>query len=75
VVARYHGEGVARATARHIEYRYPDDNRRRVEVPAGFRPGGGGWWGLLIDLLSRSSLMAVSGVGIVGGLAGLGGVR
>jgi transcriptional regulator GlxA family with amidase domain len=54
VVARYHGEGVARATARHIEYRYPDDNRRRVEVPSGFRPGGGGWWGRLLDLLSRS---------------------
>ena len=44
VVARCHGEGVARATARHMEYRYPDDNSRRVEV------GGGGdarrerWW-------------------------------
>ena len=31
VVARYHGEAVARATARNMEYRYlPDDNRRRV---------------------------------------------
>lgn len=31
VVARYHGEVVARATARTMEYRYdPDDNRRRV---------------------------------------------
>jgi transcriptional regulator GlxA family with amidase domain len=30
VVARYHGEAIARATARHMEYRYPDDNRRRV---------------------------------------------
>ncbi len=30
VVARYHGEAVARATARHMEYPYPDDNRRRV---------------------------------------------
>ena len=31
VVARYHGEDVARATARHMEYRYvPEDNRRRV---------------------------------------------
>jgi len=29
VVARYHGEVVARATARHMEYPYPDDNRRR----------------------------------------------
>jgi transcriptional regulator GlxA family with amidase domain len=29
VVARYHGEAVARATARHMEYPYPDDNRRR----------------------------------------------
>jgi len=30
VVARYHGEGVARNTARAMEYRYPDDNSRRV---------------------------------------------
>jgi transcriptional regulator GlxA family with amidase domain len=31
VVTRYHGDEVARATARHMEYRYvPDDNSRRV---------------------------------------------
>lgn len=31
VVARYHGEDVARATARTMEYRYvPEDNSRRV---------------------------------------------
>jgi len=30
VVARYYGENVARATARHMEYHFPDDNRRRV---------------------------------------------
>jgi transcriptional regulator GlxA family with amidase domain len=30
VVARYHGEQVARATARHMEYPFPDDNRRRI---------------------------------------------
>lgn len=30
VVLRYHGEAVARATARHMEYPFPDDNRRRV---------------------------------------------
>ena len=30
VVARYHGESVARNTARTMEYRYPDDNARRV---------------------------------------------
>jgi transcriptional regulator GlxA family with amidase domain len=30
VVARHHGEAAARATARHMEYPYPDDNRRRV---------------------------------------------
>lgn len=30
VVGRYHGEAIARATARHMEYPYPDDNRRRV---------------------------------------------
>lgn len=28
VVARYHGEPVARATASHMEYPYPDDMRR-----------------------------------------------
>lgn len=30
VVARYCGEDVARATARHMEYAYRDDNTRRV---------------------------------------------
>jgi transcriptional regulator GlxA family with amidase domain len=30
VVARHHGEEVARATAQHMEYPYPEDNRRRV---------------------------------------------
>lgn len=31
VVARYHGEAIARATARHMEYRYqPEDNSRRI---------------------------------------------
>ena len=30
VVARHHGEAVARATARHMEYPYPQDNTRRV---------------------------------------------
>jgi transcriptional regulator GlxA family with amidase domain len=30
VVARYHGEQVARATARHMEYPFPDDNLRRI---------------------------------------------
>jgi transcriptional regulator GlxA family with amidase domain len=30
VVARHHGDAVARATARHMEYPYPEDNRRRV---------------------------------------------
>lgn len=30
VVTRYFGETVGRATARHMEYRFPDDNRRRV---------------------------------------------
>jgi transcriptional regulator GlxA family with amidase domain len=29
-VARSFGEGVGRATARHMEYPFPDDNRRRV---------------------------------------------
>ena len=30
VVARYCGEAVARATARHLEYPYPDTNARRI---------------------------------------------
>ena len=30
LVAGHHGEVVARATARHMEYPYPEDNRRRV---------------------------------------------
>jgi transcriptional regulator GlxA family with amidase domain len=30
VVARYHGEAVAKSTARNMEYRYTDDNSRRV---------------------------------------------
>ncbi len=30
VVARYHGEEIARATARQMEYPYPDDLRRRI---------------------------------------------
>ena len=30
VVSRYCGEAVGRATARHMEYPYPEDNRRRV---------------------------------------------
>ncbi len=30
VVARFYGEAVARATARHMEYRYPEDNARRI---------------------------------------------
>jgi transcriptional regulator GlxA family with amidase domain len=30
VVARHHGEAVARATARFMEYPFPEDNRRRI---------------------------------------------
>ena len=30
VVARYHGEAIARATAKHMEYPYPDQNARRI---------------------------------------------
>jgi len=32
VVARYFGENIARATARHMEYAYPDSNERRVRL-------------------------------------------
>jgi transcriptional regulator GlxA family with amidase domain len=31
VVARYYGEAIARATARHMEYPYPDNNARRIQ--------------------------------------------
>jgi transcriptional regulator GlxA family with amidase domain len=31
VVARYFGENIARATAKHMEYPYPDNNSRRVQ--------------------------------------------
>ena len=48
VVARYHGEGVARATARHMEYRYPDDNTRRVETNP---EGAGRRWGRWLAFL------------------------
>lgn len=30
LVARHHGEAVARATAKHMEYPFPEDSRRRV---------------------------------------------
>jgi transcriptional regulator GlxA family with amidase domain len=32
VVARYFGEGIARATARHMEYPYPETNERRIHL-------------------------------------------
>ena len=32
VVARYYGEAIARATARHMEYLYPDNNARRIQT-------------------------------------------
>jgi transcriptional regulator GlxA family with amidase domain len=34
VVARYYGDAIARATARHMEYQYPDNNARRVKLEA-----------------------------------------
>jgi transcriptional regulator GlxA family with amidase domain len=30
VVAHHHGEAVARTTVKHMEYPFPEDNRRRV---------------------------------------------
>jgi transcriptional regulator GlxA family with amidase domain len=30
VVTHYYGDAVGRTTAAHMEYPYPDDNRRRV---------------------------------------------
>jgi len=35
VVSRYFGEPIARATARHMEYPFPDDDRRRVPIEEG----------------------------------------
>lgn len=32
VVARYFGEDIARATARHMEYAYPESNERRIKI-------------------------------------------
>ncbi len=32
VAARYFGEDVGRATARHMEYPYPDSNERRIRI-------------------------------------------
>src|SRR5215471_14930607 len=32
VVARYHGETIARATARHMEYPYPENDKRRITI-------------------------------------------
>jgi transcriptional regulator GlxA family with amidase domain len=32
VVARYCGEDMARATARHMEYPYPETNERRIRI-------------------------------------------
>ncbi len=32
VVRRTHGEAVARATARYMEYSYPETNRRRITL-------------------------------------------
>lgn len=32
VVARYFGEDVARATARHMEYPYPESDARRIQI-------------------------------------------
>ena len=32
VVQQYFGEGIARATARHMEYPYPESDARRIEI-------------------------------------------
>jgi transcriptional regulator GlxA family with amidase domain len=32
LVARYYGEAIARATARHMEYPYPDTDERRISL-------------------------------------------
>ena len=35
VVARYFGEAVARATARHMEYPFPESDKRRITIANG----------------------------------------
>jgi hypothetical protein len=52
VVARYHGEEVARATARHMEYRHPDDNMRRVETTP---KRNGRWWRRWLGMVKRGN--------------------
>jgi len=32
VVARYFGESIARATAKHMEYPFPENNARRISI-------------------------------------------
>jgi len=32
LVAHYYGEDIARATARHMEYPYPDNDARRIQI-------------------------------------------
>jgi transcriptional regulator GlxA family with amidase domain len=32
VVERYFGEGIARATARHMEFPYPESDARRIQL-------------------------------------------
>ena len=32
VVSRYFGDAIARATAKHMEYPYPDSNARRIAL-------------------------------------------
>ena len=32
VVAQNYGEGIARATARHMEYTFPENNKRRIDL-------------------------------------------
>jgi transcriptional regulator GlxA family with amidase domain len=37
VVADYFGAGIARATARHMEYPYPEDDARRIVMEPDLR--------------------------------------
>jgi len=32
VVSRYFGEAIARATAKHMEYRFPESQARRIDL-------------------------------------------
>jgi transcriptional regulator GlxA family with amidase domain len=53
VVARYHGEPVAEATSRTMEYRYTADNSRRVQTKTATTARRGRGWRRWLEIVSR----------------------